>query len=198
VRTKSKSFLRAFVILIAVLVLTLSLLSTTKPINHGQPLDFYGVSREVSLDEMVDTADRFNQSIYMPLVLPDNLKLTTIYLKDSPFIAIVVYSAEGNKDYKTAELTIQITPSPSPPTYNELVSQVENSKNEIVQEINSWPVLVNEKAYVGGDIETQNKYGDYLPLVTAWIDGMRYMISIRTMRTTDATEMVSNMHLLTA
>ncbi len=197
-RTKSKSFLRAFVILIAVLVLGISLVSTTMPIRRGQPADFYKVSREVSLDEMVDTAYRFNYSIYIPIELPNNHKLTTIYLKDSPFIAIIVYSAEGNKDYKTSELTIQITPSPSPPTYNELVSLTETSENEKAQEINNWPVQVNEKADVGGDIETQNKYGDYLPLVTAWIDGMRYMISIRTMRTTEGLEMVSNMRLLTA
>ena len=132
----------------------------------------------------------------MPPELPNNLELTIIYLKDNPFIGIAVYSAEGNKDYKTAELTIQITPSASSPTYNELMSQVENSTSETALEINNWPVLINERAYAGGDVETREKYGDYILLVTAWIDDMRYMISCRTMITTKAMEMITSMQLL--
>lgn len=195
-RTKSKSFLWAFAILSAVVVLAISLLIATKPNKIVGPADFYGTCREVSLEEMVDAADRFNYSIYMPSMVPNNLQLTAIYLKDGPFIAIVVYSAEGNKDYKTAELTIQITSESSPPTYNELISRVEGSKYETAQEINGWPVLINERAYVGGDIETKNKYGDYLPLIRAWIEGMRYTISIRTMTTAEAVEMMSTMQIV--
>ncbi len=189
-----KSFLRACVFLIVLLVLATSLLNTTNP-NLGEPVDFYGTSREVSLNEMEKVADQFNLSIFMPSDLPNNLELTSIYLKDSPFIVIAVYSAEGNKDYKTAELTIQITPSTSPPTYNELMSQVENSESETALEINNWPVLVNERAYVGGDIETKEKYGDYILLTTVWIDEMRYMISCRTLITTKAIEMIRTMQL---
>jgi len=198
-RKNNKSFLTAIVILVMVIVLAVSLserCNICTESESGQPADFYGTSREVSLNEMLDVADQSNQVIYMPSELPNNLKLTTIYLKDSPFIAIAVYSAEGNKDYKTAELTIQITPSTSSPTYNEIVSQIENSEYEIALEINGWPVLVNEKAYVGSDKETREKYGDYFLLLTTWIDGMRYMLSCRTLITIEAVEMVGSMHLL--
>ena len=175
-------------------MLATSLLNTTKP-YHGEPADFYGTSRDVSLSEMVDVAKQFNLSIFMPSELPNNLELAIVYLKDSPFIAIAVYSSEGNKDYKTSELTIQITPSTSPPTYDELIFQVKNSESETALKINNWSVLVNEKADAGGDIETREKYGDYILLTTVWINEMRYMISCRTLITTKAIEMIRSMQL---
>ena len=75
-----KSFLRACVFLVALLVLASSLLNTTEP-ELGEPADFYGTSKEVSLNEMVDVADQSNLLIYMPLELPNNLEFTIIYLK---------------------------------------------------------------------------------------------------------------------
>ncbi len=63
-------------------------------------------------------------------------------------------------------------------------------------DINGWPVLVNEKAYTGGNIETREKYGDYILLVIAWISGMRYMISCPTLTPKDAIQIVRNMHFL--
>ena len=139
---------------------------------------------------------QYNLLIYLPSELPNNLELITIYLKDSPFIAITVYSAENNNDYKTAELTIQITPSSLSPTYNELVSQTENSEYETALQVNGWPVLINEKAYAGADSETRDKYGEFILLVTVWIDGMGYMINCRTLITTEAVELVGYMYLL--
>ena len=64
---------------------------------------------------------------------------------------MVVYSAEANKDYKTAELTIQISPATSIPTCNELLSNINNPEFEKVFEINGWPVLVNERASSGSE-----------------------------------------------
>ena len=166
-------------------------------IQFGSTQDFYGTSREVSLNETIDVAKQYNLSIYLPFELPDDFERTAIYLKDSPFIAIVVYSAEGNMDYKTAELVIQIAPTRSPPTYSELESIAIGNLFITAVEINSWPVLVNERAYTGGEVETRKKWGDYFLLVTAYIEGMEYMITCPTLTTNEATPMVENLHLLT-
>lgn len=166
-------------------------------LSGGTPVDFYGTSREVSLNETITVAKQYNLSIYLPFELPDDFECTAIYLKDSPFIAIVVYSAEGNMDYKTAELVIQISPAGSPPTYSELESIAASKLFTIAVEINSWPVLVNEKASTGGEVETRKKWGDYFLLVTAYIEGMRYMITCPTLATNEAILMVENLHLLT-
>ena len=117
----------------------------------------------------------------------------------SPFLAIVVYSAEGNKDYKTAELGIQIKPVPpdSTPTYLQLESQVENSEFEYALEINGWPVKVNEKADSGGDSEFRDKYGENTLLVRVWIEGNEYTICAPTLKTDDAVQLVACMSLIT-
>ncbi len=162
----------------------------------GTPVDFYGTSRDVSLNETITVAKQYNLSIYLPFELPDDFECTAIYLKDSPFIAIVVYSAEGNMDYKTAELVIQISPAGSPPTYSELESIAESMLFTIAVEINSWPVLVNEKASTGGEVETRKKWGDYFLLVTVYIEGMRYMITCPTLTTNEAILMVEKLQKL--
>jgi hypothetical protein len=195
-RRKTKNILEALAILITLLVCASFLSNTSNP-KVGQPPDFYPISREVSFNEFIEEAYKANVSVYLPSDLPNNLELVAIYLKEASFIAIVVYSAEGNKDYKTAELTIEIAPLTSPPTYEELVSQVEDSPYETALEINGWPVLVNEKASTGGNEETREKYGDYLLLVIVWIDGMRYMISCPTLSTNESVQLVGNNRLLT-
>ncbi len=51
-------------------------------IQFGSTQDFYGTSREVSLNETIDVAKQYNLSIYLPFELPDDFERTAIYLKD--------------------------------------------------------------------------------------------------------------------
>ncbi|MFX0138949.1 MAG: hypothetical protein ACFFDN_35235 [Candidatus Hodarchaeota archaeon] len=159
-------------------------------------MDFYGTSREVSLEELIEFAKEKDISLHLPSELPRTLKLTAIYLKEGPFIAILVYSAEGNKDYKTAELTIEICYSGSQPTIDELESQIWNTLHECVMEINDWPVEINERAYSGGITEFRNKYGDYTLLVDVYIDGYRYGINAPTLTKDDAIQLVGSMRVV--
>lgn len=77
-------------------------------------VDFYRAGGvKVSLDDNTKVVEEAGRTIYPPSKLPHGLKLTAIYFKDGPFIAIFFYSTEGNKDYKTAELTIEVAPSNS-------------------------------------------------------------------------------------
>lgn len=172
-------------------------LFNTRTFKGPKPADFYGCSKEVSLNELIEVANKSNFSLYLPCELPNSLELITTYLKETPFIAIVVYSAEGNKDYKTAELAIEIAPSPCSPTYEELVAQTENSEYETALMINGWPVLVNEHASAGGNEEFRQKYGAYSLLVMTWIDGMQYLISCPTLSPEEAIQLIENMILIT-
>ncbi|HEC40448.1 MAG TPA: hypothetical protein ENI29_19560 [bacterium] len=166
------------------------------PHSGGSPADFYGTSREVSLNETINVAKQYSLSIYLPSELPNDFERTAIYLKDSPFIAIVVYSAEGNKDYKTAELVIQISPGGYPPTYSELESIAATMLFARAIEINSWPVLVNEKASTGGEVETKKKWGDYFLLVTVYMEGISFSMTCPTLTTNEAILIVENLYLL--
>jgi len=194
---RQKSFLEALVILVAFFIVVSWALNSAYPNVVHKPSDFYGTSKEVSLNEMVEVASKFNISLYLPSELPNNLELTAIYLKDGPFIAMVVYSAEDNKDYKTAEFVIQIVPSESSPTYNSLKSEADKSEYKTALEINGWPVLVDEKADSGGEAEFREKYGDYILLSKVWINGMRYNLIAPTLNTNDAIQVVERMNLLT-
>ena len=197
-RKKSKSFARASVILVTLFIFALWALNTTEPDSTHTPLDFYGTSREVSLNEMVKIANELDMSIYLPSDLPKNFELTAIYLKESPFIAIIVYSAENNKDYKTAELVIQISPSEVSPTYNDLSSEANKSQYKAVEEINGWAVILDERANAGGNEEFKAKYGDWTLLARTWIKGMRYNLVAPTLSTEDVTQLVVCMNLVTS
>ncbi|MFW9895767.1 MAG: hypothetical protein ACFFD7_08180 [Candidatus Thorarchaeota archaeon] len=195
-RRRDKSIMKSLVGIVALVIVTSWTLNIREPSIIHEPPDFYGTSREVSLNEMVDFANKNNMSIYLPSELPTNIELTIIYLKDSPFIAIVVYSAEGNKDYKTAELVIQITPSELTPTYNELRLEAETSEYKSALEINNWPVIVDEMANSGGSEAFKEKYGDYTLLVRVWIDGMRYNLVAPTLTKESGEMLVRYMRLL--
>lgn len=162
----------------------------------SSPSDFYGTSKEVNINEFTTYLEKNNITVYLPSDLPHHFEMTAIYLKESPFIAIIVYSAESNKDYKTAELTIQISPSISIPTLNELSSNIQNPEFEKVFEINGWPVLINERASSGGEISFIAKYGEYTYLTMVWIEENQYLINSPTLITEEVKILVGNMEAL--
>ena len=179
----------------AALVTLIALLtfSSAEPDIEGI-VDFYGTSRDVSLSELVQVADKLDvMPLYLPSELPPGFKLTAIYLKNGPFIAMVVYSSEGNKDYKTTELVIEIAPTEMVPTYEQLRTWAEVSVNKKALEINGWPVKVNERASTGGDEEHRAKYGEYQLLVEVWIKAIEYTISPLTLTPDEAIQLVRSM-----
>lgn len=160
-----------------ILFIILSIPISSEPTTKSEPPDFYGTSKEVTFEEMIEVANKYELSIYLPTDLPKNLQLVTIYLKESPFIAIIVYSAEGNRDYKTAELTLEIAPVDPKwiPTFSELQSEAEKSEDITAREINTWPVKIHENADIGRNSESRDKYGDYTLLIYTWIEDMNYV-----------------------
>ena len=198
-RKNAKSFLISSASLLTILIFASTFLITlnTNNINTTPtPPDFYATSKEVNISEFTNYLKKNEIAVYLPSDLPNNFEMTAIYLKESPFIAIVVYSAESNKDYKTAELTIQISPAISIPTYNELISNIKNPEFEKAFEINGWPVLVNERASSGTDSSFIAKYGEYTLLTMIWIEGNQYIINSPTLITDEVIVLAENMSLI--
>ena len=194
-KRRDKSFMIGM--LFALFIVILLLFNRPESEIIPEPQDFYATSREVSLDEFTEFISKSNKSIYLPSKLPNNFQLTAIYLKEGPFIGIIVYSAEGNKDYKTAELAIEIAPSAFPPKYDQLISEAEQSEYKMAMEINDWPVLIDEMHSIMNNEEFRKKYGDYTLLVQIWIEDISYDICCPTINTEEAIELVGNMRLLT-
>lgn len=196
-RKKSKSFLIGIVSLLIIFIFASIFLNILNTNNiYSSPSDFYGTSKEVNINEFTNYLEKNEIVVYLPSDLPINFEMTAIYLKESPFIAIIVYSAESNKDYKTAELTIQISTSISIPTLNELSSNIQNPEFEKVFEINGWPVLINERASSGGELSFIAKYGEYTLLTMVWIEENQYFINSPTLITDEVKILVENMELL--
>jgi len=161
--------------------------------------DFYDSSKEVSLSELIDIAERQNLTVYLPSELPEGFELTAIYVRENEFLAIIVYSAEGNKDYRTAELGIEIAKLLHTPTIDELKSCVKDPEYERVLEINGWPVRVNERAYIGGNAVWEERYGkEYAPLVEFWIEGLRYRICSPVLTADELIQLVRCMRPITS
>lgn len=184
-------FTAALTTLVIFLVLSSVLLPKPEPNIDGTPPDFYHISKEVSLTKLVEVATKSNISLYLPTTIPSDLKLTTIYLRETNFLAMVVYSSNDNRDYKTAELTIFIAPVTTP-TYNQLKS--EESESKTTQKINDWLLVINEQAYVGED-EHSEKFGDTHLVARAYFNNLRYTLNAPTLTKTEVIQLVESMSL---
>jgi hypothetical protein len=200
VNTKQKNLMTALIITIGFCVIASLSINSSSPRTNAEPPDFYQTSKEVSLEEMIEIANKGNLLIYLPSELPGNLKIMAIYLKESPFIAIIVFSAENNKDYITAELTVEIAPvNPKwVPSYNELHSEAEMNQDKTALEINTWPAIIHENADIGGYSERRSKFGDYTMLANVWIDNIGYLFCAPTLEFNEIVATIESMFLLNA
>lgn len=172
---------KKFIISLSIVLIIFIVIGFYRPsVSHftlDEP-DFYGISEEITLEEFLNYTSRNNIPIHLPIKLPtENLKMTAIYLKKSPFITIIVYSEEGNKDYKTAEFGIEIirVNPDRVPTFSDLQAKAEKSPDVVAKLINNWPVIIYEHAY-NGHPEFREKYGDYNLIAFVYIGQLRYLI----------------------
>lgn len=158
---------------------------------HSTPPDFLrSGAREVSLQELIDIMAGDGATPDLPFQLPNDLELTAIYLKDSPFIGVVVYDSQGNKDPATAEIVIQITAS-EPPSQRELEEHYSGEFKHFLK-INGWYVAINERARVTRP-EKRAKYGDWTLVANVWIDGINYAIGAPTLTVEQLNALIQSM-----
>ena len=144
--------------------------------------EFIEIAEEVSLQELVDFMAAGGKKLYLPTELPEGLELTAIYMKDGPFVAVLVYDREGVKDPALAELVIQVAPGPE--YYGMSVDEYVRGYEEIfpegrieVLEINGWPVFIDKEAPVYRPRKIA-KFGNTILTATVWIDGIEYTIGL--------------------
>jgi hypothetical protein len=137
---------------------------------------FMSQAREVSLEEFVRLVRSHGLEILIPTYLPRGMTLTTIYYKCCPLVAMMVYSAKGIKDFRYAELVIEISPSGLPPSEDYLLSLNRTSRDVYVLKTDRGYARIYPKALFG-DEERNRKFG---PTVLAIYDygGVNYLISI--------------------
>jgi len=136
--------------------------------------DFTRIAEEVSLQELIEYMAEHGATLYLPTQLPDGLEITAVYLKRGPFVAVIVWDSHGNKDPATAELVMEVAPGETPSL--EKLKEVYCRENEYVLEINGWPVAIKMDAPVMR-LRTREKWGETVPFITVWIDGIRYSIT---------------------
>jgi hypothetical protein len=137
---------------------------------------FMSQAREVSLEEFVRLMRSHGLEILIPTYLPRGMTLTTIYYKCCPLVAMMVYSAKGEKDFRYAELVIEISPSGLPPSEDYLLSLNRTSSDVYVLKTDRGYARIYPEALFG-DEERNRKFG---PHVLAIYDygGVNYLISI--------------------
>ncbi|MFW9905433.1 MAG: hypothetical protein ACFFFH_13920 [Candidatus Thorarchaeota archaeon] len=184
----------ALTTVIILIVLSLAIAPNRDPMLSYPP-DFTRTSVQVSLDELLNVVDNQNFSLYLPSKLPKDLELTNIYLKVKPFIAIVVYSAEGIKDYREAEFGIGIERigTDFTPSYEELQSQFDKTEDVTVLKINDWPAIVRENVHLRSE-----KYGDYASIVEVYIEGNLYTLAGPNLSSDDLISIGQSMRVISA
>ena len=168
-----------------------------RPAVHHSIPDFYAVSREVSLDELLEAAEERNLTLYLPSSLPEGFELTAVYLGEHEhLLAVLVYSAEGDEDYRTAELCVEVSEYAGgykPPTLEELKASTNLGPGDRVLEVNGWPVVAYAKAYGPDSPEFVRKYGRYTHLVVVYTEECRYMISSPVLTLEELLQLVRSM-----
>jgi hypothetical protein len=122
---------------------------------------FMSQAREVSLEEFVRLVRSHGLEILIPTYLPRGMTLTTIYYKCCPLVAMMVYSAKGEKDYRYAELVIEISPSNLPLSEDYLLSLNRTSGDVYVLKTDRGYARIYPEALFG-DEERNRKFAPHV------------------------------------
>jgi hypothetical protein len=67
-------------------------------------------AREVSQEELRDIMKSHGYNVLIPHYIPHGIKFSAIYYKCCPLVVVIAYSDRGVKDYRFANITIEIAP----------------------------------------------------------------------------------------
>jgi len=145
---------------------------------------FMSKAKEVSLTELRDIMKSKGYELLVPRWLPEGIKLSTIYYKCCPLVVIMVYSDRGTKDYRYANITIEIAPfDPRYAPSEEYLQGRNNPPKEYVVKIRDLVAIVIPES-MPGDPEQQRLFGSY-PLAVGWRNGLEYIIAVKRPLTVD-------------
>jgi len=135
-------------------------------------------AREVSLEELRDIMKSHGYDILIPHHIPDGIKLSAVYYKCCPLVVIIAYSDKGVKDYRFANITIEIAPfdqkfAPS----EEYLRRLNNPPKEYVVRFRDFVAVISPEAEYG-DPELRKLSGPG-PLAVVWHNGLEYIIGMK-------------------
>ncbi|MDJ0270981.1 MAG: hypothetical protein QXM50_00020 [Candidatus Caldarchaeum sp.] len=137
---------------------------------------FMSQAKEVSLDEFIQVMKSHGYEVVLPARLPKNLTLSAIYYKCCPLVAMVLYSAKGEKDYRYSELAIEISPNPFPLSEEYLQQSNNTAVNEYVIKVGNGYARIIPKAPFGD--EERNRIFGPQPMAIYWDGGLEYLIGV--------------------
>lgn len=146
-------------------------------------------AREVSLDEMRDIMKSHGYDVLIPHYIPDGIKLSAVYYKCCPLVVIITYSDRGVKDYRFANITIEIAPfHPILTPSEEYLQRLNNPPKEYVVRTRDFVAVISPEAEYG-DPELRKLFGPS-PMAVVWHSGLQYITGIKRPLT------VEDLHLL--
>ncbi len=194
------------VFVIAALVALLSAAAIVIPMQRNSPslgpfvpTWLTSPNNEISASQLGSAYSAHGLSLELPSQLPRGLSLSSVHVPDvnSPYgYAMLTYSANGVKDFRYAEVDIELIPG-SAPSASELNVMANAEQGIQFQQlaINGIPVLLNPQAQIG-DPELQKQFGpDTYALF--WAGGVYYQIrAYHPLTADDVLGMIATLQLL--
>jgi hypothetical protein len=152
---------------------------------------FMSQAREVSLEELKDIMKSYGFDLLVPHYIPDGIKLSAVYYKCCPLVVIIVYSDRGVKDYRFANIAIEIIPfDPVFAPSEEYLQRLNNPPKQYVVRIRDFVAVITPEAEYG-DPELRKLFGPS-PMAVVWHNGLQYIIGVNRPLTVEDLHLILN------
>jgi hypothetical protein len=152
---------------------------------------FMSQAREVSLEELKDIMKSHGFDLLVPHYIPDGIKLSAVYYKCCPLVVIIAYSDRGVKDYRFANVAIEIAPfHPIFAPSEEYLQRLNNPPKQYVVRIRDFVAVITPEAEYG-DPELRKLFGPS-PMAVVWHNGLQYIIGVNRPLTVEDLHLILN------
>jgi hypothetical protein len=152
---------------------------------------FMSQAREVSLEELKDIMKSHGFDLLVPHYIPDGIKLSAVYYKCCPLVVIIAYSDRGVKDYRFANIAIEIIPfDPVFAPSEEYLQRLNNPPKQYVVRIRDFVAVITPETEHGNP-ELRKLFGLY-PMAIVWHNGLQYIIVIKRPLTVEDLHLILN------
>jgi hypothetical protein len=152
---------------------------------------FMSQAREVSLEELKDIMKSYGFDLLVPHYIPDGIKLSAVYYKCCPLVVIIAYSDRGVKDYRFANIAIEIIPfDPVFAPSEEYLQRLNNPPKQYVVRIRDFVAVITPEAEYG-DPELRKLFGPS-PMAVVWHNGLQYIIGVNRPLTVEDLHLILN------
>jgi hypothetical protein len=152
---------------------------------------FMSQAREVSLEELKDIMKSYGFDLLVPHYIPDGIKLSAVYYKCCPLVVIIAYSDRGVKDYRFANIAIEIIPfDPVFAPSEEYLQRLNNPPKQYVVRIRDFVAVITPETEHGNP-ELRKLFGPY-PMAIVWHNGLQYIIAIKRPLTVEDLHLILN------